>query len=174
MGPIKEKRKSTESFVGVELDQKMTRFGGVFGSKKYFDCEFGYGIMVTFKNVTKLQKVTQQECFTEPSIPEIIELAPFTKSTRTVSRKTYKSSRTSSHDSDDTHFDVKTINDKGWRISPGYEATKITKSSSLKHTKKPHQAGTMEILDNYKSMQEQFRKWFLPLTTWTQVKGVVQ
>ena len=85
VGPIKEKRKSTESFVGVELDQKMTRFGGVFGSKKYFDCEVGYGIMVTFKNVKKVTKVSHNDCFS--SIPDMIELPAFTKTTRTISHR---------------------------------------------------------------------------------------
>ena len=65
----------------------MTRFGGVFGSKKYFDCEVDYGIMVTFKNVKKVTKVQNDhnECFS--SIPDMIELPAFTKTTRTISHR---------------------------------------------------------------------------------------
>jgi len=161
VGPIKEKRKSSESFVGVELDQKMTRFGGVFGSKKYFDCPTGHGIMVTFKNVQKLTRVPS-DYVSDESLPEIVELAPFSKTTRTISRKTFNSgSRTSSHDSNDTHFDLKSfVNDKGWKVSNGYEKTKLKhKSSSLQHTRRGGRngSGTMEILENFKSMQDEFR-----------------
>lgn len=142
----------------------MTRFGGVFGSKKYFDCPVGHGIMVTFKNVEKLTRVGS-DYVSDESLPEIVELAPFSKTTRTISRKTFKSgSRTSSHDSNDTHFDVKSfVNDKGWKVSNGYEKTKIKhKSSSLQHTRRDghNGSGTMEILENFKSMQDEFRKWF--------------
>ena len=34
VGPIQEKRTSDERFVGVQLDEKMTRFSGVFGTKQ--------------------------------------------------------------------------------------------------------------------------------------------
>lgn len=60
VGPISEKRKSDENFIGVQLDDKITSFGGVFGTKEYFECPFGHGIMVTFKNVKKVKSFVQK------------------------------------------------------------------------------------------------------------------
>ena len=54
IGPIQETYISPEIFIGVELDEKLTQNSGIFGSKKYFDCEFGYGLMVPVEKVRNL------------------------------------------------------------------------------------------------------------------------
>ena len=51
MGPIREKHTSNERFVGVQLDEKITTYGGVFGSRQV------NGIFFRTKLTKKLKKI---------------------------------------------------------------------------------------------------------------------
>nr|XP_039265175.1 uncharacterized protein LOC120340855 [Styela clava] len=44
-----------EVFVGVHLDEQVTKNSGVFHNRQYFDCPYGYGIMVPYGEVRKLR-----------------------------------------------------------------------------------------------------------------------
>lgn len=60
IGPIEEKIISDEIFVGIELDDDLTKNSGVFGSRQYFDCAYGYGLMVPLKKVRKVKDYTKK------------------------------------------------------------------------------------------------------------------
>jgi len=60
IGPIEEKIISEEIFVGIELDECITKNSGVFGSRQYFDCPYGYGIMVPLKKARKIKDYSKK------------------------------------------------------------------------------------------------------------------
>ena len=51
VGPIQVTYATTEIFVGVELDEKLTQNNGKFGSQIYFNCPMGHGLMVPIDKV---------------------------------------------------------------------------------------------------------------------------
>lgn len=55
LGEIQEKNIYPEIFVGVELDEPLTNNSGIFGSYQYFDCEHGYGLMVSLSKTKKIR-----------------------------------------------------------------------------------------------------------------------
>ena len=56
VGPIEEEDFSLpEIWFGVQLDEKLTNNSGIFGSREYFNCPFGYGVMVTINKIRKIK-----------------------------------------------------------------------------------------------------------------------
>jgi len=47
--------------MGVELDEPLTSNSGIFGSRQYFDCPHGYGLMVSSTKVRKIRDVAFQD-----------------------------------------------------------------------------------------------------------------
>lgn len=137
IGPIEEKVMSEELFVGIELDDNLTKNSGVFGSRQYFECDYGYGIMVQLKKVKKVKDYTKKE------------------SSRT------KNARSKSI-SDINRLKIRNDDGKTIRkVSPGYDFIKKdfkrSKSSSNLDKCKLMPKGTLEILEDYKSFQERER-----------------
>jgi len=57
-----------EVFVGVQLDELLTNNSGIFGSRQYFECPHGFGLMVTSDKVSKLdQMYSELEAAKPPS-----------------------------------------------------------------------------------------------------------
>ena len=56
VGPIQEEKFSLpEIWFGVHLDEKLTQNSGIFGSREYFSCPFGHGVMVTTDKIKKIK-----------------------------------------------------------------------------------------------------------------------
>lgn len=56
VGPIEEEDFSLpEIWFGVQLDEKLTNNSGIFGSREYFNCPFGFGVMVTLNKIRKIK-----------------------------------------------------------------------------------------------------------------------
>lgn len=56
VGPIEEEDFSLpEIWFGVQLDEKLTNNSGIFGSREYFNCPFGFGVMVTINKIRKIK-----------------------------------------------------------------------------------------------------------------------
>jgi len=137
VGPIEEKIVSDEIFIGIELDEEITKNSGVFGSRQYFDCEYGHGIMVPMSKVRKLKDFSKKE-------------TKSTEKTRTMRSKSI---------SDIHRLKLRDENGKTLRkVSPGYDYIKRSKSSSnLSRAEIQIHKGTFEILEDYKNYQEKER-----------------
>jgi len=56
VGPIEEENfQLPEVWYGVELDEKLTQNSGIFGSREYFACAFGHGLMVMGAKIKKVR-----------------------------------------------------------------------------------------------------------------------
>jgi len=56
VGPIEEQDfQLPEVWYGVELDEKLTNNSGIFGSREYFSCPFGHGLMVLGAKIRKVK-----------------------------------------------------------------------------------------------------------------------
>jgi len=56
VGPIEEQDfQLPEIWYGVELDEKLTNNSGIFGSREYFSCAFGHGLMVLGAKIRKVK-----------------------------------------------------------------------------------------------------------------------
>ena len=56
VGPIEEQDfQLPEVWYGVELDEKLTNNSGIFGSREYFSCPFGHGLMVLAAKIRKVK-----------------------------------------------------------------------------------------------------------------------
>jgi len=59
VGPIEEEKFSLpEIWFGVHLDERLTQNSGIFGSREYFQCPFGHGVMVTGDKITKIKSAS--------------------------------------------------------------------------------------------------------------------
>jgi len=132
VGPIEEKYILPEIFIGVELDEPLTNNSGIFGSRQYFDCEYGYGLMVSSAKVRKIRDVTFKD-----KVQSI-----FAGRSKSVGR-------TKSVSGINLEKGV-TIN----RISRGYRQKEFGRSRSMLHSSmKPHD-NTMQTLNHLKHLQD--------------------
>lgn len=134
IGPIEEKIISDEIFVGIELDDDLTKNSGVFGSRQYFDCAYGYGLMVPLKKVRKVKDYTKKGTISKQTRSKSISDMNRLKVTRSEEGKAMQR-----------------------KVSTGYDFIKRSKSSSNLAKCKLMPKGTMEILEDYKSYQEKER-----------------
>lgn len=77
VGPIIGAVNTTEVFVGIKLDDCLTRHSGVFDDKKYFECEVGYGIMVPFRKVKCIRSKhldSPKKLESDAAVREVVEL----------------------------------------------------------------------------------------------------
>jgi len=135
VGPLQEKYIIPDIFIGIELDQPLTNNSGIFGSRQYFDCPYGYGLMVSADKVRKLDSKMENQFDKKP--------ARRSKSVADLTRL---------------------LNTRNWfdderqvKVSPGYKTLNRSKSSSsLNNPLLLEEAHPREVLNKIKRYQPHF------------------
>lgn len=112
VGPIAEQTISDEVFVGVELDDDLTKYSGVFGSRQYFECAFGHGIMVPLKKCRKIKDYSKKHKDTKKKSKSISHVSRSKTNEKPISRKTMDNSKIMPQGTMEILDDYKTYQEK--------------------------------------------------------------
>jgi len=135
IGPLLEKFIVPDIFIGVQLDEPHTSNSGIFGSRQYFDCPYGYGLMVSADKVRKVAPEADKA-------PDKLRASPKrSKSVADLSRQL---------NAKNWHFDERPV-----KVSTGFRNS-LSRSKSSSNLSNLDNVHPREVLSKVKRYQPHF------------------
>ncbi|CAG5112045.1 Oidioi.mRNA.OKI2018_I69.chr2.g6302.t2.cds [Oikopleura dioica] len=165
-----------EVFVGVQLDEPLTNNSGIFGSRQYFDCPHGFGLMVTSEKVSKLEQMYSDLDAAKPpsehnsdqtslhsgsqdqhSLGSSIETEQSRGRSKEMSNNERKKRSKSVADISRMMKTTNWFEDRPVKVSTGWKSLNRSKSiSNLDHRAFLAESDPREVLNQIKKMQPSF------------------